>query len=231
GGTTYPGSTVVTVLAGRPAAYPDPVTDWDAAGGFSAGDDVVGVRRDEDLAAMAAMRAVPIWLEFTDHQYQVAEQRPAAAEVAPPLQRAIAEARPTAVFLPMGLANPDHVLTHDAGLLARVALAAAGSAPLWFCYEDAGYKHLPGLLAWRVAKLFRHGLWPTPAVIPVQPNMAAKREAIELYASQVGPLQRDHLLRERLDANVPEQYWRLDPPPPGWERLSSADDLDVRDAG
>jgi hypothetical protein len=61
--------------------------------------------------------------------------------------------------------------------------------------------------------------------------MAAKREAIELYASQVGPLQRDHLLRERLDANVPEQYWRLDPPPPGWERLSSADDLDVRDAG
>jgi LmbE family N-acetylglucosaminyl deacetylase len=229
--TTYPGSTVVTVLAGRPAAYPDPVTDWDAAGGFTAGDDVVAVRRHEDLAAMAAMRAVPVWLDFTDHQYQVPEQRPAAAEVAPALQRAIAEARPTAVFLPMGLANPDHVLTHDAGLLARVALAAAGSAPLWFCYEDAGYKHLPGLLAWRVAKLFRHGLWPTPAVIPVQPNMAAKREAIELYASQVGPLQRDHLLRERLDANVPEQYWRLDPPPPGWERLSSADDLDVRDAG
>ena len=44
------------------------------------------------------------------------------------MRRAIAEARPTAVFLPMGLANPDHVLTHDAGLLARAALAAAGCA-------------------------------------------------------------------------------------------------------
>jgi LmbE family N-acetylglucosaminyl deacetylase len=228
--TTYSGSTVVTVMAGRPATYPDPVTDWDAAGGFKAGDDVVALRRDEDLAAMAAMRAVPVWLAFTDHQYQPADQRPAPSEVAPSLQRAIAEAAPSAVFLPMGLANPDHVLTHDAGLLARAALAEEGCNPLWFCYEDAGYKHLPGLLAWRVAKLFRHGMWPTPAVVPVHLDMAAKRTAIELYASQVRPLQRDHLLRERLDANVPEQYWKLDRPPPGWERLSSADDLDARDA-
>ena len=28
---SYPGSTVVTVHAGRPAAYPDEVTEWDAA--------------------------------------------------------------------------------------------------------------------------------------------------------------------------------------------------------
>ena len=34
------------------------------------------------------------------------------------------QAGATAVFLPMGLANPDHVLTHDAGLLAREAMAA-----------------------------------------------------------------------------------------------------------
>ena len=68
-------------------------------------------------------------------------------------------------------------------------------------------------------------------MVPVQPDFAAKRKAIELYASQVAPLERDHLLRERLDANVPEQYWRLDPPPQGWEGLSSADDLDARGAG
>ncbi len=67
--------------------------------------------------------------------------------------------------------------------------------PLWFCYEDAGYKHLPGLLAWRVAKLFRSGLWPTPAVVPVRPDMAAKRAAIEQYKSQLAPLEQDHLLR------------------------------------
>jgi LmbE family N-acetylglucosaminyl deacetylase len=226
--TSYPASTVVTVLAGRPPSYPDEATDWDAAGGFRAGDDVVAVRQEEDRAAMASMQATPVWLDFPDHQYLPPDQRPTSAEVAPALRAAITAAGPSAVFLPMGLANPDHVLTHDAGLAVREAMVADGSEVYWFCYEDAGYKHLPGLLAWRVSKLFRSGLWPTPAVVPVQPDMAAKRTAIYLYTSQIGPLERDHLLSERLDANIPEQYWRLDPPPPGWERLTSSDDLDAR---
>jgi LmbE family N-acetylglucosaminyl deacetylase len=232
---SYPGSTVVTVLAGRPPSYPDEVTDWDAAGGFVAGDDVVGARQEEDRAAMASMGAEPVWLDFPDHQYLAPADRPTPTDVAPELKAAIQNAGPSAVFLPMGLANPDHVLTHDAGLLVRASLlAGAGSdtspaaAPVWFAYEDAGYKHLPGLLAWRISKLFHSGLWPTPAVVPVQVDMVAKRTAIQLYKSQIGPLERDHLLSERLAANTPEQYWRLDPPPPGWERLTSADDLDAR---
>ncbi len=114
------------------------------------------------------------------------------------------------------------------GCMVRAATEGEPGAPLWFGYEDAGYKHLPGLLAWRIAKLFRSSLWPTPAVVPVRPDMDAKRKAIAAYASQIGPLERDHLLSERLDGNVPEQYWRLDTPPLGWERLSSADDLDAR---
>jgi len=224
---SHPGTTVVTVLGGRPPAYPDPVSDWDAAGGFTAGDDVVAVRRREDEAAMASMGARPVWLEFPDHQYLAPEDRPRPSDVAPALEEAIREADPTAVFLPMGLANPDHVLTHDAGLLVREATAGDGTAA-WFTYEDAGYKHLPGLLAWRVSKLFRSGLWPTPAVVPVVPDREAKRKAIGCYASQLVPLEGEHLLEERLSANVPEQYWRLDPPPPGWESLSTADDLDAR---
>jgi LmbE family N-acetylglucosaminyl deacetylase len=239
--TSYPGSTVITVLGGRPPAYPDQVTDWDAAGGFQTGDDVVGVRREEDRAAMASLGATPVWLEFPDYQYLPVDQRPTPADVAPRLGQVLKDLQPTAVFLPMGLANPDHVLTHDAGLAARAAMTEPGpggeagggdadAGALWFCYEDAGYKHLPGLMAWRVSKLFRSGLWPTPAVVPVEPEMAAKRKAIHLYTSQVGPLERDHLLSELLDANIPEQYWRLDPPPPGWERLMSSDDLDARRA-
>ncbi len=226
---SHPGTTVVTVLAGQPPAYPDPVSEWDAAGGFASGDDVVAARQEEDRAAMAAMVAVPVWLDFPDHQYLAPEVRPTPQDVAPALEEAIVGADPTSVFLPMGLANPDHVLTHEAGLRVRSALAGTGAGLRWFCYEDAGYTHLPGLLAWRVSKLFRHDLWPTPAVVPVVPDMAAKRAAIAQYKSQLAPLEKDHLLSERLAANVPEQYWRLAPPPPGWERLTSADDLDARE--
>jgi LmbE family N-acetylglucosaminyl deacetylase len=214
--STYSGSTVITTFAGWPPAYPPEPTSWDAAGGFAAGDDVVAVRRQEDAAAMAVLDADPVWLEFSDHQYLAPAERPRPEQVAPALEKALVALDPTAVFLPMGLANPDHVVTHDAGLLVRERHQEVA----WFCYEDHGYKHLPGLLAWRVAKLFRSGLWPTPAVVPVEPDAARKRQAIACYRSQIPPLERDHALTERLDANVPEQFWRLAPPPRGWEPLA-----------
>ena len=220
--SSHPGSTVITVMAGRPASYPDEVTTWDAAAGFVTGDDVVAARRQEDLAAMASLGADPVWLDFPDHQYLAPADRPTAADVAPVLEAAVVAARPSAVFLPMGLAHPDHVLTHHAGLLVREGLSDEGAGPEWFCYEDAGYKHLPGMLARRIATLFGRGLWPTPAVVPIRPDMEAKGTAIQLYASQVGPLERDFHLSEQLAAAVPEQYWRLSPPPPGWDGLSSA---------
>jgi LmbE family N-acetylglucosaminyl deacetylase len=219
---SHPGSTVITVLGGRPPAYPSEPTDWDACGGFVAGDDVVAARREEDRAAMSFVDAIPVWLEFADHQYLAKEQRPRAADVAPVLGAAIAAAQPTAVFLPMGLANPDHVLTHAAGLMVRSTMVESDDGPAWFCYEDHGYKHIPGILAWRVATLFKAGLWPTPAVVPIEPDMARKRAAIDFYKSQIPPLERDHVLSERLAANVPEQYWRIAPPPTGWERLTDS---------
>jgi LmbE family N-acetylglucosaminyl deacetylase len=135
--------------------------------------------------------------------------------VAPVLDEAIAAQAPTAVFVPMGLANPDHVMTHEAALIVRERHPDWG----WFAYEDQGYKHVPGLLAWRVSKLFRSGLWPTPALVPVTAESDRKREAIWCYASQIAPLIQEHALAERVAANVPEQFWRLAPPPAGWEQM------------
>jgi LmbE family N-acetylglucosaminyl deacetylase len=209
-------TTVITVLGGRPPAYPDPATEWDALGGFRAGDDVVAARRDEDRAAMGVLGAEPVWLEFPDHQYLPPAGRPKPQDVAPALEAALDSVGPTAVFIPMGLANPDHVMTHDACLLVREQRRDW----VWFAYEDHGYKHLPGLLAWRISKLFRAGLWPTPAIVPVSLDVARKRKAIWCYASQIPPLERDHALTERLEAHVPEQFWRLAPPPRGWEGLT-----------
>jgi LmbE family N-acetylglucosaminyl deacetylase len=214
---TYPGSTCITVMGARPSAYPSPPTEWDSLGGFVDGDDVVAMRVEEDRAALAVVGAVPVRLRFVDHQYLSKVQRASAADVAVDLGAAIDAADPTAVFVPMGLANPDHALTHEAALLARDGRTGLA----WFAYEDAGYKHMPGLLAWRVTVLFKSGLWPTPAMVPVEPDADRKRRAFACYRSQVAPLERDHALVERLAANVPEQYWRLDPPPAGWEGLSA----------
>lgn len=211
-------TTVVTVFGGRPPAYPEEPTEWDALGGFKAGEDVVALRREEDRAAMEVLGAEPVWLEFADYQYLASEERATAEEMAPVVEAAVMARRPTAVFFPMGLANPDHVATHDAALLVRERHPEVS----WFCYEDQGYKHIPGLLAWRVAKLFRSLVWPTPAAVPTASGtdaLARKREAIWCYKSQIQPLERDHGLTERTDAAVPEQFWRLLPPPTGWEGL------------
>ena len=181
-----------------------------------AGDDVVAVRREEDVAAMAVLESSYRWLDFPDHQYLPVDERPTAADVAPALGAAIAEIDPTAVFFPMGLANPDHDMTHDASLLVQ----AQQPERTWFCYEDHGYKHLPGLLAWRVAKLLRSPLWATPAIVPHVPDEERKRRAIWCYVSQIAPLERDHALTVRMEGRVPEQFWRLAPPPRGWEGLA-----------
>ncbi len=212
---SHPGSTVVTLFAGRPERYPDPPTDWDALGGFVAGDDVLALRRQEDRAALDVLGATPVWLDAVDWQYLDDAERSSVDELAAMLEPALRAATPTAVFAPLGIANPDHDRTGDA---ARSLIAAFPDVS-WFAYEDAGYKHLPGLLAWRVSSLFRSGLWPTPAVVPVRPDPERKRRAVACYRSQVPPLEDGNWLREQLDAHVPEQFWRLAPPPEGWEAL------------
>lgn len=211
----HPGSTVVTVFGGRPPAYPDVPSEWDARGGFGPGDDVVARRREEDIAALGVLGAVPLWLDFTDHQYLDRSDWYQPDDVARALGATLRDLAPTAVFVPFGLGNPDHDLTHRAARVLIDELPACA----WFCYEDAGYLHLPGLLAWRISALFRRGLWPTPAIVPVEVDHERKTRALLAYASQVPPLRDDHLLDARLAAPVPEQYWRLDRPPDGWDAL------------
>jgi LmbE family N-acetylglucosaminyl deacetylase len=213
-----PGATVITVLGGFPPAYPERVTEWDGFGGFGDGDDVVAARRDEDRAAMATLGCHHGWLPFSDHQY-VGVGAYQAEEIAGPLEAAVLDADPSAVFMPFGLANPDHVLTHRAAALVQQRHPDLA----WFCYEDYGYKHIPGMLAWRVSSLFRRGLWPTPAVIPVDHAEANKRAALDCYSTQIPALEHDWAIGAILDAPAPEQYWRLAPPPAGWEGIAARD--------
>ena len=117
--------------------------------------------------------------------------------MAPALGAAIAAADPTAVFLPMGLANPDHVLTHDAGLMVRSEHAPVGDSVrpgsvTRTTATSTSPASWPG--GWRNCS--KPGLWPTPAVVAIEPDMDRKRTAISFYKSQVAPLERDHVLTD-----------------------------------
>ena len=213
----HPGATVVTVFAGNPPAYPQPMRTWDVQSGFAPGDDVMEARRREDRAALALLDATPVHLDLVEHSYNPGD-RPVAPEViADVLVTTLGRLEPTLVLAPFGLANPDHDVTHRGCMLARDRLGAALS---WWCYEDSGYKHIPGMLAWRVSSLFRRSLWPTPVCPVVDAAETRKQAAIACYPSQLLALEDDWAIGAKLAAPAPEQFWRLAPPPAGWERLA-----------
>ena len=225
--SAHPGVTVVTVFAGRPEQYPSPMERWDTLCGFVEGDEVHEARRAEDAAALAVLDAHPVWLDFVEHSYLPRSDWVRPEDVVDTLVTTIGDLHPTAVFVPFGLANPDHDCTHDAAMLARDCLGDGNTpdsiAPdpiAWFCYEDMGYKHIPGLLAWRIARLFRRGLWPTPAAMPVDLDRARRQAAVDCYPSQLLALEAEWRVSDKLAAPAPEQHWRLAPPPVGWEGLS-----------
>ena len=210
----HPGAVVVTVYAGGPAKYPDPMTHWDTIAGFAVGDDVLRVRRREDAEALGRLGATPRWLDFVEHQYLDRPDWVGADQTAERLESELRACRPTAVFLPFGIANPDHGATHEAAMLVRERYPE----PSWFCYEDFGYKHIPGLLAWRISQLFQRGVWPTPVAVEIDETDHRKRSAFAHYESQVRALEADWQIQRKLVA--PEQLWRLAPPPAGWEGLA-----------
>jgi LmbE family N-acetylglucosaminyl deacetylase len=53
----HPGARVITVFAGAPPTYPDPMTWWDRLSGFTTGDDPLAVRRAEDAGALGELGA------------------------------------------------------------------------------------------------------------------------------------------------------------------------------
>ena len=215
----HPGAVVVTVFAGNPPEYPtDPMRRWDVQSGFAPGDDVMETRRHEDAAALDLLDATPVHLEFVEHTYNP-DDRPVTPDVlVEGLAPALEALAPTVVLVPFGLANPDHDVTHRACMLARERL---DDAVAWWCYEDSGYKHIPGMLAWRVSSLFRRGLWPTPVCPATDTHETRKQSAIACYPTQLRALEDDWAIGAKLSAPAPEQFWRLAPPPTGWERLSA----------
>ena len=189
----YPGALVVTVVAGRPG--PHELTDWDARCGFSQDEDVMGVRRQEDDAALRQLGGIPVWLDFLDRQYASDWSSPDPDRVAEAIRPLIDDAG--VVASPLGLLHPDHVA------VAAGCLQVARSLPSlpWILYEDAIYRATAGATDAATAKLRAGGLYLEP--FEIAPG-ARKREAVEIYVSQLKGL--GDLV---LDAYEPERYWTL----------------------
>ena len=197
----HPGSIVVTICAGRPAT--DKLTEWDEAGGFQAGDDVIGIRREEDRAALGLLRAQPVWLDFYDSQYKAS---PTTENVARALERVLREAHPDAIVFPLGLFHDDHKLAHAAALALRRRLHSFR----WYAYEDAIYRRYTGLAQERLYQLYTAGWVMTPVALPASHNSMKKRSAVACYQSQLRAL----CTAGRpgySDVFSPETFWRIEP--------------------
>jgi LmbE family N-acetylglucosaminyl deacetylase len=197
-----PGTTVITVFAGRPAQQM-PLTDWDTTAGFGEGDDVMGYRHAEDRAALTGLGARPRWLPFRDAQYG----GPVGADaVVTGLAAAVRACRPDVVAIPLGLFHDDHKTTHEAGL----RLARRWPQLTWLLYADALYRRIDGLVEERLARLREAGLAPVPLPPMPAPGRCEelKRHAVACYASQLRALAAAWRSGHD-DVLEPECYWRL----------------------
>jgi len=220
-----PGTIVTTVFAGAPSSYVS-YTDWDASAGFTPGDDVVARRRQEDRAALRALDAEPLWLDFLDSQYAAppslrlrllrAVQRrldlfgseytaaSALADVATALDGALSRTSPDTVCLPLGLLHPDHLLASDA------AFASMRNRPslTWMVYAEAIYRRVPDAVERRLARLSGRGLRLSPIANSQAAASDCKRHAIAQYASQLRALG-GAWATTLADVYEPECYWRV----------------------
>ncbi len=189
----HPGSVVVTVFAGFPPAY-DGVTEWDAACGFCADDDVVALRRAEDRRAARRLGAASSWLDFVDDQY--ADERPSIDEIASALRDELAAQVFDTIAIPLGIQHRDHQRTHDACL----KVLETGPGLRWLVWVDVPYRvRHPEQVERKLTALRDRGF--RLAELTVQPG-DRKRAAVAEYASQLRALG----VGTVDDAERPEQF-------------------------
>ncbi|HEY2024709.1 PIG-L deacetylase family protein [Paraburkholderia sp.] len=196
----HPNAFVCTVFTAPPAT--DMTTEWDQAAGFTGAFEAMRARRAEDREALACVGARPVHLRFCDAQYQTP---PAPDALNTALHRAVLEAEPTTMLIPLGLFHSDHLLVADACL----TLMQRHPAVSVVAYEDVPYRSMPGAVQDRLCELGKRGYLADTAqaldttVTPRHEQM--KRAALDAYRSQLRAFGADASAR----LFSPERYWRL----------------------
>lgn len=187
-----PDCDVVTVFAGRPTHPNDVSTDYDKKCGFDNANDAISVRTQENDEALALLKAEAINLGFPDSQYGT---KFSPETIAKPLQQIIDEGDYEAIYAPLGLGHPDHMVVTD----AVVSLETDLPIYLW---EDLPLRVVePELVPKR---LERYGLEGKPhGASTTKAKMADKIRALTCYKSQIGTGILDPYLMY-----VPERFWK-----------------------
>jgi LmbE family N-acetylglucosaminyl deacetylase len=202
-------TTVVTVFAGippardaaTPAKFLPGSTFWDQASGFAEGDDVVGLRRAEDRAALARLGAAPRWLDFLDSQYVVEPGESARpSDIATGIRLAIGDLHPATIAFPLGLSHTDHERTHEACFL--LLKESPELAQNWVAFIDVPYRVQHRTQAdLRLARLRELGYELEPFGSDLGERKAA---ALGEYPSQLKAL-----ASSIANAELPEEYYLL----------------------
>ena len=211
----HPGVTVVTVFAGNPPAYPEPMRLWDVQSGFGPGDDVMEARRGEDRAALGLLDATPMHLDYIEHTYNPGD-RPVAPDVI------------AAGSLPRSRRSPRRSCSRRSA--SPIPTTTSRTAPACSCATRSARGRLVEL---RRQRLQAHPgdarvacVDAVPPEVVADAGVPARRSSRRtqggrgrvLPVAVAGPGRRLADLA-KLEAPAPEQYWRLAPPPPGWEGI------------
>jgi LmbE family N-acetylglucosaminyl deacetylase len=218
----HPGSCLITVFTAGPASV-SPLTTWDrAAHYFKDGADVMAVRRGEDAAAAALVRAAALHLPYWDRQYrneQYGYHGPAEAELAPAIAADLltqAVKPPQPWLIPLGLGHPDHRLATDAALRCATHTWTTPAQPVpaprpaaVYVYADLPYAvEDPAGVAERKRHLAERGFaLEEDGTLEFGTDRRLKAAVLRCHTSQRRILRR----RARTAIRTPEQIWRLVP--------------------
>jgi LmbE family N-acetylglucosaminyl deacetylase len=209
---------VVTIFSGGPARV-DPLPKWDRECGFSAGDDVPGLRAAEDAAALACLGATGYGLGLWDAQYRTqtpywipefaarlvremnARRGPTAADIAV-LGKDLVSYKIASCVIPLGISHRDHRLAAQACL----KLAKLKPDIRWLVYEDLPYAvESAEARGSAIAALERAGFRLGDVELELHPDAARKRQALDCYPTQLRALGD----RTELAIATPERYHLL----------------------
>jgi LmbE family N-acetylglucosaminyl deacetylase len=173
---------------------------------FPEGADVTGVRRGEDISALAMLQAKAVHLPYWDRQYRNDHYRyrgPDEETLREAITAELLSGEPADYWvIPLGLGHPDHRLAAEVGLM----LAERGTGE-FYLYEELPYAvELSSEVASRKRELAERGFaLKEDPTLDIADDRGLKSAAIRCHVSQ------RRLLRRRVwrAKRQPERIWKL----------------------